>query len=51
MVSGRRSRSVRFLVVVLAAVAVLGLGAFGRRLFDLRSPVVDVQPRLLQVAP
>jgi hypothetical protein len=50
VVSGRRSRSVRFLAVVLAAVAVLGVGAAGRRVFDLRSPVVDVQPRLLQVA-
>ena len=51
VVSGRRSRSVRFLAVVLAAVAVLGLGVAGRPgLFDLRSSVVDVQPRLLQVA-
>jgi hypothetical protein len=50
VVSGRRSRSVRFLAAVLAAVAVLGIAAAGRWLFDLRSSVVDVQPRLLQVA-
>ena len=40
----------RFLAVVLAAVAVLGVGTVGRTLFDRRSSLVDVQPRLLQVA-
>ena len=40
----------RFLAVVLAAVAVLAVGAVGRTLFDRRSSLVDVQPRLLQVA-
>lgn len=50
MTSGRRSRSVRFLVVVLACVAVLGVATVGRTLFDRRSSLVDVQPRLLEVA-